>query len=328
MESSLKQRLLGAAVLIALAVIFVPMFLSGPPPKQTSDTINLDIPSAPERKFETRTLPLAVPNITAPAPAVTAPTGASLPPSPTTSAPITAQVPVPTDSNRLATVDTQAPPHNDDSAETISASPTPVMPTTAIPANASPTVAATVPVSAAAGTAENGRFTLNLGIYADQAHAAALVQNIKKLDLPVFTAATDYQGKPAQRVRVGPFADRAAAEAARLKIKVFDTKLAINISETADTPATTDMPASTLPATRVGGWVVQLGAFKSEGEANKLRERCRVGGFVAFVDRSGAGDQALWRVRAGPEADRAVADKLRASLKQKLQLDGILVTQP
>ena len=35
MDLSLKQRLLGAVVLIALAVIFVPMFLSGPAPQQT-----------------------------------------------------------------------------------------------------------------------------------------------------------------------------------------------------------------------------------------------------------------------------------------------------
>ena len=40
MDSALKQRLLGAAVLIALAVIFVPMFLGNAPPKQDSTTVS------------------------------------------------------------------------------------------------------------------------------------------------------------------------------------------------------------------------------------------------------------------------------------------------
>ena len=58
MDFALKQRLLGAAVLIALAIIFVPMFLGNSPPKEASAIQNLDIPPIPERKFETRTLPV------------------------------------------------------------------------------------------------------------------------------------------------------------------------------------------------------------------------------------------------------------------------------
>src|SRR5690349_3137346 len=58
MDLSLKQRLLGAIVLIALAIIFVPMFLSGPAPQQTSETVNLAIPPAPDREFQNRVLPV------------------------------------------------------------------------------------------------------------------------------------------------------------------------------------------------------------------------------------------------------------------------------
>lgn len=315
MDSGLKQRLLGAAVLIALAVIFVPMFLSGPPPKQTSETVSLDIPNAPERKFETRTLPLAVPNATAPA--------STAPAVPITTPP--AMIP---DSNHVATVDTHAPLRTDAAPETNATPAKPATPS-AVASAVTPASAAVKPATPSAmAVAENGRFTVNLGIYADRAHADALVQNIKKLGLPVVVEATEYQGKPGQRVRVGPFADRASAESARLKIKVSDAKLPLSISEAASTPATSDTPVAALPANKAGGWAVQLGAFKSEDEANKLRQRCMAAGFVAFVDRSGSADQALWRVRAGPEADRANADKLRASLKQKLQLDGIVITQP
>ena len=58
MDLSLKQRLLGAIVLIALAVIFVPMFLSGPGPQPASETVNLAIPPAPDREFQNRVLPV------------------------------------------------------------------------------------------------------------------------------------------------------------------------------------------------------------------------------------------------------------------------------
>ena len=58
MDSALKQRLLGAAVLIALLIIFVPMFLSGPAPQQSSETVNLAIPPAPDREFQNRVLPV------------------------------------------------------------------------------------------------------------------------------------------------------------------------------------------------------------------------------------------------------------------------------
>ena len=61
MDSALRQRLLGAAVLVALAIIFVPMFLGNAPPKPDSAIQNLDIPPLPERKFETRTLPVEPP---------------------------------------------------------------------------------------------------------------------------------------------------------------------------------------------------------------------------------------------------------------------------
>ncbi len=306
MDSALKQRLLGAAVLIALAIIFVPMFLGNAPPKDNT-TVNLDIPPPPERKFETRTLPVESPS----APTSSAPT--TSPPSPST----------PVDSNKIVAVDTHAPARSDAHPEDG---------TTAAPAKPEPKpAAATEPATPAAtaaapAAAPSGRFAVNLGIYADQAHADALVAKVKKLGQPAYSEATDYQGKPALRVRVGPFADRSAAESARLKIKQAEPKVPSSIVESSEQPKT-DTPASALPANRAGGWAVQLGAFKSEAEANKLRDRLRGGGIASFVDHTGT-DQTLWRVRAGPYADRAGADTARSSVKQKFQIDGMIVTQP
>lgn len=51
METTLKQRLIGAAVIIALAVIFVPMILDGSG-RQESVAINMDVPPEPTFTFD------------------------------------------------------------------------------------------------------------------------------------------------------------------------------------------------------------------------------------------------------------------------------------
>jgi DedD protein len=310
MDSGLKQRLLGAAVLVALAIIFVPMFLGNAPPKPDSAIQNLDIPPLPERKFETRTLTVEPPAGAAPATAV--------PPKP---------------ADKLPTVDTKAPstfeaPDTDKSVKPPASAATPLAkaPTDSKPAAPAPAEAKPPVVETPA--APGGRFSINLGIYADQAHADALVAKVTKLGFAAYSEPTEYQGKSAQRVRVGPFADRAAAESARLKIKQAEPKVPSSVAESAEAQPAADAPATAVAADRAGGWAVQLGAFKSEAEANKLRDRVRTVSIASFVDRSGSGDQTLWRVRAGPYADRAGAESARATLKQKLQTDGMIVTQP
>jgi DedD protein len=303
MDSALKQRLLGAAVLIALAVIFVPMFLSNSPQQQENATRDLEIPPVPEHKLEMRTLPVASP-----------------------SAPIPASASE--DPNKIVTVDTNASPkvdaHPEDQTPPATASTTPPPKPVVTPSTPTAPVETRQPPQVSAA---GGRFAINMGIYADQAHANALVANVKKLGFSAYTESTDYQGKAATRVRVGPFADRAAAESARLKIKQSEPKVPSSIVDSGEQP-TTDAPPTALAANRAGGWAVQLGAFKSEVEANKLRERLRGVSVASFVDKTGSGDTMLWRVRAGPYADRTGADSARNNIKQKLHVDGMIVTQP
>jgi DedD protein len=311
MDSALKQRLLGAAVLIALAVIVLPMFLGSSPPKEASSIQNLDIPPLPERKFETRTLP-----VDGAAPAANPPAGTS---------------------DKVVTVDTRAPstfeaPETKPAEAAAPPAPT-AQPETSAPRAAQPVAEAkpapppAKPASDAGATAASGRFRVNLGVYVAAGHAEALVARLKKAGFAAYAEAVDYHGKPAQAVRVGPFSDRAAAEAARLRVKQKEPRLPSSVTESADQP-TADAPATALAADRAGGWAVQLGAFKSEAEANKLRARVRAVGVAAFIDRTGAGDDVLWRVRAGPFAERSTAETTRNSLKAKLQADGMIVTQP
>jgi DedD protein len=299
MDTALKQRLLGAAVLIALAVIFVPMFLSNSPKQEESTTRNLEIPPVPDHKVETRTLPVASPSAPVPAPAAE-------------------------DPNKVVTVDTNAPPKVDARPEDQVASTPPPKPVAPPPKPAAPVETTQSPAPEAAPA---GRFAINMGVYADQNHANALVANIKKLGFAAYSESTDYQGKPATRVRVGPFGDRAAAESARLKIKQSEPKVPSSIVDSGEQP-TADAPPTALASTRAGGWAVQLGAFKSEAEANKLRERLRGVAIASFVDKTGNGAAVLWRVRAGPYTDRPGADSARSNIKQRLHVDGMIVTQP
>lgn len=65
MDPQLKQRLVGAAVLLALAVIFLPLILSGPPPSETQ-VVRKEIPPAPKQDFSSRVMPLTPPKLNPP----------------------------------------------------------------------------------------------------------------------------------------------------------------------------------------------------------------------------------------------------------------------
>ncbi|MFY8133757.1 MAG: hypothetical protein ACOVKS_02005, partial [Aquimonas sp.] len=60
MDAALKQRLIGATVLVALAVIFLPMLVDGPEAEReiAGEQLSLDLPTLPDRPMETREIPL------------------------------------------------------------------------------------------------------------------------------------------------------------------------------------------------------------------------------------------------------------------------------
>lgn len=61
--------------------------------------------------------------------------------------------------------------------------------------------------------------------------------------------------------------------------------------------------------------MVQLGVFANHANANRLAEELKSQGFHALVSENGAGGRPLWRVRAGPVAERAAAEQLSARLR-------------
>jgi DedD protein len=74
------------------------------------------------------------------------------------------------------------------------------------------------------------------------------------------------------------------------------------------------------------GWAIQVGSFASRENAERLARQLKGKGFAASVSQSSVGKR-LWRVRVGPEADRAAAVALGAKLRAAGQ-PGAIVPLP
>lgn len=320
MDTALKQRLIGAAVLVALAVIFLPMLLEGPAPDGGASHVPLDMPAPADRKFETRELPL-------------------VPPTPVGDAAPTAAAVDPDDPNRIVTVDADDAPRPDALAgdpatapADLSARVTAPAPVTTQPATPSPAAPAPAQPAPAPPAGEmlhaaqaGGRYVVNLGSYTNQANARALVDALKAAQLPAYAEEVTIGNQRGLRVRVGPYEQRATAESARLRaLRVRDDVPATVVALDAATSA----PAQTATGGASAGFAVQVGAFRAEADALALRDRLRNGGFVAFSERVQAESGTLYRVRVGPEPDRAAAERLRDRVNERFRLNGMVVAHP
>ncbi len=334
-DTPLKQRLIGAIVLVALAVIFLPMLVKGPAPDSGVANVPIAAPDAPaDGQFQTRELPLV-----APAGGATGLQGAA-----STAVPLGESAPTPADA--------------------------------AADADTSPAVAA-------------GNYAVSFGAYASQKDADAVIAYLKRSNLPGFSEPATINGRAAFRVRVGPYADRAQAEAARLEaVKVRNDVKAevVTLDARAETPVAA-APASsasaapaaaavttetlppeptvaskpavkpeapkpapkpepkpetrptateaakpvavpTAPAASGVGFAVQLGAFGKAEDANALRDKVRAAGFSAFVEQVRTDKGTLHRVRVGPVANRAEAENLKAQVASKVGVAGMVRPHP
>lgn len=335
MEQPLKQRLIGAAVLAALAVIFLPMLLKGPDVREPDAAeVPLTMPATPGQDFETRELPLTMPE---PAPA-----GGAL-----------GMAPAPANGDTVAGDPAPVDPAAQDAAadEPAPDGDQPV-------ADAAPPA---TPAAASAGTAATGGgdFVVNIGSFANLANASALATRLRGAGLPVLVDAVRINGAEGRRIRVGPYADRAAAEAARLRARsaanASGTVVALDgkplppaTTAPAPTPATAAKPPAPAPkpaaptpaaptpvpapapatAAVSAGFAVQLSAPSVEADALALRDKARAQGFSSFVQRIEVDGGTRYRVRIGPFADRGDAEAARDAANGKLGTKGIVMRHP
>ena len=87
-------------------------------------------------------------------------------------------------------------------------------------------------------------------------------------------------------------------------------------------------PATTDKAVGLSAWIVQLGSFSSQENAEKMNKDLRKAGFAAFVEPIKKQGKTVYRVRVGPELLKPDAEKILKDIKSKMKLDGIVLSYP
>ena len=172
MEPQVKERLVGAVVLVCAAVIVLPMVLSGnrDAPSRETPAARPEPPPAPEPSFSSRIVPLAPVD----------------PPAPRAGAP-------------------------EPAPETAAAPPPPAKPERPAP-SPPPATRPSAPPPAAPEARADGDWVVQLGSFSNARNARALRDRLRSGGYPAFTRSTTHDGAKVTRVYVGPQASRERAE--------------------------------------------------------------------------------------------------------------------
>ena len=330
MDSSLKQRLVGAVVLIALAVIFLPMLVKGPAPDSGVSDVPLGIPGEPKAAdTTTRDLPLIEPG--------TAPKGGAV-------------------GMPEATPESANPgPAQDGQFAAAAAGDYAVsFGSYASAADADKVIAALRSAELpayreAVQLAGRDAQRVRIGPFTDHAMAeaarlrAAQVNDgvgakVVVLDagMPEVAPAAAAIAAPAAAV-AKPGSPAAAAPPAPAPAPVAAAKPPAPAPALASKPAAASPPpaAPATPApvakpvdTSKTGFAVQVGAFAAAADATALRDKLRSAGFNAFTESVRTDKGTLTRVRVGPAMTRAEAEQLKSSVQAKLGIAGIVRPHP
>jgi cell division septation protein DedD len=241
MDPALKHRLIGAAVLSALAIIFLPMLIVDRDKNSIAADVPLNVPSTSGGDFQTRELPLVAPasgvpdggvvGMDASHPAAPAAASSASPAVDANGQPRPTGVLPASSSSSAAAAPTITPPTVpvvSANAASPAVTPTAAAASTAAATPASPAGAApSAPIPAASA---GGHYVVSLGTYSNAANAQSLVASLKGSQLPAYAEPVSVAGKMQTRVRIGPFAQRGDAEAARLKAQQVRTDMPASVT--------------------------------------------------------------------------------------------------
>ncbi|MDD3448139.1 MAG: SPOR domain-containing protein [Gammaproteobacteria bacterium] len=213
MDRGLKQRLVGAAVLVALGVIFIPMILDGPGPDRV--TIQSDIPPQPEGGFASRVQPLreapSVPERPVATPLPGAPPVPESTPVPEPApAPESAPIPEPAPAPEPAPEPKPAP----------APAPKPAPAPAPRPAPAPEPAARPSPAPAPQAGGEVTAWAVQVGSFSSADNAQALRDRLKAAGFTAFTEpGRSADGSAYTRVFVGPEIQREKADALAARLQ-------------------------------------------------------------------------------------------------------------
>lgn len=219
-----RRRLVGAVVLALAAAVLVPMLLESDP-KPLGEDVSVKIPPIDDGKFENKLGEKARPAEPQAAPKsapVTTKPASETPPAPATgkdpAPPVQAAAPSkPATDTAPKAASSESPPAATLLKGSIGEA---SKPTSASPATTKPTAGtATNDAGKPTAKAAIGAFSVQLAAYADDKGANALANQLKKAGHPAYTEPYATSRGTLWRVRVGPYATRDAAEAARAKLK-------------------------------------------------------------------------------------------------------------
>ncbi len=214
MERVVKERLVGAAVLMAAAVILIPEMLSGPdrdresepaPPARSDapiKTYTIDLSQSPTA----HATPSVVDNRAPPPEEPAVPANAQPSEQPTE----------PSSGAQPAGADQAKPeaPQQTAAATPVVAAPVVVEQPTAAPVRTTPP-----PLASNSGAPTSGRWAVQVGSYSREATAERLAKQLRDQGQRAFVMPVKSGGATLYRVRIGPMKDRASAEVALRDVK-------------------------------------------------------------------------------------------------------------
>jgi cell division septation protein DedD len=305
MDIALKQRLVGASVLIALAVVVLPMLLGGRPNESDSEPQKIELPRQPsELDFETRRYPIGK----TPAPVSGESKQVAVKPLPT---PSSTPAPLP-------------------SAETIPA--TDPGSTEQPPPQQSPVSAAQPPVeesikpepetAKAPAATQGGRYVVQVASFGAVDNANRLSETLRGYGYDVLLDTIKSDIGTLHRVRVGPFDGEVEANenVARIRSQVDGVKPRVMDLQPENTAQLT------APSDPLVRWVVQVGSFASAVNADNLVAKLRLQSLTAYAEEVNSSGSSIYRVRVGPFLKREDAIQADALIKEKLSLDGVVMS--
>ena len=203
MDRALKERIIGAAVLVVFVVLVVPIFLDGPPGEEEIVTERVLLPGQDETRTQTVVLDR---DRTEPVPAGTS------------------------NETPADAVETSAEPVEQPVAAQPEASePEASKPETSEPEVSEPVVRREEPAPAPAQqqqpvSSTTGMWAVQLGSFSNKANAEKLAADLRKQGYAAFLSQLDTDSGTLHRVRIGPQKDRDAAEAMAARLLKVDIK--------------------------------------------------------------------------------------------------------
>jgi DedD protein len=86
-------------------------------------------------------------------------------------------------------------------------------------------------------------------------------------------------------------------------------------------------PPKIKPVEGIKAWVVQVGSFSEQKNADNLATKLKLAGFLAFVEQIDGKNGDVYRVRVGPEISKDKADAMQLKLQKEQKLSKAIVVQ-